>query len=120
VAGADGASTVVHGAERPRFGERAHQSRRERWCARIARLEFVQPRRQIAGETRAVHTVLPQYESKVGIRGVQQFDEEVLHLHVVVRSAQAEPRRAFNGTARLVVQLCNEGPEINVHYAALT
>jgi hypothetical protein len=62
---------------------------------------------------------LPKYECKVGVRGVEQLEKKVLHFYVVVRAAQAKTGRTFHRAARFVVELCDEGPEINVHYAAL-
>ena len=51
----------------------------------------------------------------VGIVQLQELDQPVLHLDVVVRARNGEPGRRFQAAAGGVVQLSDQGSQIQTH-----
>src|SRR5690606_15397343 len=106
---------VVDRPDRPRLRQHLHQRRAERWRARVARLQIVEARGQLAREPRAVDLVVLQDVRAVAVRRVEQLHQVVLDLDVVVRAREAQPRRRFDRAPGLVVQLPDQRSQVHVH-----
>ena len=115
MAGADLRRAVVERAERPRLVEHLDDVRAERRRARVAGLQLVEALRQLRRQPRPVDAELLEDRREVAVGGVEQLHEVVLDLDVVVRAGQAQAGRRFDGAPRRVIQLADEGSEIDSH-----
>ena len=106
---------VVEGADCPGFVEHRRNVRAHRRRASVAGLEMIEALRQLRRQPRPVDAVLLENRRDVAVGIVEQLHQIMLNLDVIVRARQAEARRGFHGAPSRVIQLADEGSEIDSH-----
>ena len=66
-------------------------------------------------KSRTIDPILLQDERDIAVLALQQLQQEVLHFHVIVGTGQTEPGRGFQSTTGGMVQLSNQGFQVQAH-----
>ena len=86
---------VVDGSERPGLFEEPGESRRKGRGAGVPRLQPVEGARQIPRHAGGVYFEVAENARQVGIRRLDQLEQQVLDFDVIMRARQTEARRSL-------------------------
>ena len=96
---------VVDGSERPGLFEEPGESRRKGRGAGVPRLQPVEGARQIPRHAGRVYFEVAENPRQVGIRRLDQLEQQVLDFDVIMRARQTEARRSLQRAAACSVEL---------------